>query len=222
MSGPARASGSTCRRGARAAASLAILAIAISFASAQTGGNKGVPNALQGFSENRGQPIEIEASKLEVRDKQRVATFSGSVKVVQGDTTMRCKTMVVFYEPTEGAATAAKAATPGPGGSQKISRMEARGSVIVTQKDQTATGDTGLFDVKTNTVTLTGNVVVSQGTSVMRGERLVVNLTTGVSTVDAGKGAVRLLYQQQPQQQGAGGPPSSSPLQLPGRSLSPN
>ena len=105
--------------------------------------------------------------------------------------------------------------------------MEARGGVIVTQKDQTATGDTGLFDVKTNTVTLTGNVVVSQGTSVMRGERLVVNLTTGVSTVDAGKAPVRLLYpadsrSQDSHSQGAGGPPSSSPLQLPGRSLSPN
>ena len=74
MSGPARALVSARRRGARAAASLAmlaILAIAISYASAQTGGNKGVPNALQGFSENRGQPIEIEAAS------SRSATSNG-------------------------------------------------------------------------------------------------------------------------------------------------
>ena len=42
--------------------------------------------------------------------------------------------------------------------------------------------------MKANTVTLSGNVVVSQGQNVMRGDRLVVDLTTGVSTVDAGKG----------------------------------
>ena len=53
--------------------------------------------------------------------------------------------------------------------------------MVVTQKDQTATGDTGLFDMRTNTVTLIGNVVVTQGQNVLRGERLVVDLTTGVS-----------------------------------------
>ena len=46
------------------------------------------------------------------------------------------------------------AAKPGPGGSSQISRLEAKGGVTVTQKDQTATGDTGLFDMKANTVTL--------------------------------------------------------------------
>ena len=49
------------------------------------------PNALQGFQQNRGQPVQIEAARLEVRDKDKVATFTGNVKVVQGDTTMRCK-----------------------------------------------------------------------------------------------------------------------------------
>ena len=42
--------------------------------------------------------MQIEAASLEVRDKDKIATFSGNVKVVQGDTTMRCKSLVVFYE----------------------------------------------------------------------------------------------------------------------------
>jgi lipopolysaccharide export system protein LptA len=98
-----------------------------------------------------------------------------------------------------------KAATPGPGGSSQISRLEAKGSVVVTQKDQTATGDSGLFDMKANTVTMTGNVLVSQGPNVLRGERLVVDLTTGVSRVDAGSsnGPVRMLIQQGPPQPNA-------------------
>ncbi len=60
----------------------------------------GVPNAMQGFSQNRDQPIQIEAGSLEMRDKKKEATFSGNVKVVQGDTTMTSKSLVVFYDST--------------------------------------------------------------------------------------------------------------------------
>ena len=76
---------------------------------------------------------------------------------------------------------------PGPGGQQRIKRLEAHGGVVVTQKDQTATGDTGIFDMKSNTVTLNGTVVMTQGQNVLRGDRLVVNLTSGVSRVKSGK-----------------------------------
>jgi lipopolysaccharide export system protein LptA len=152
--------------------------------------SKGPPNALQGFSQNHDQPVHIEAATLEVRDKDKVATFSGNVKVTQGDTGMRCKSLVVFYE-QEGAdgdkGKTMQAATPGPGGQQKIKKLEARGSVVVTQKDQTATGDLGIFDMKSNTVTLSGNVMMTQGQNVLRGERLVVDLASGVSRVESGK-----------------------------------
>jgi len=159
--------------------------------------NKGPPNALQGFSQNRNEPVKIEAATLEVRDKQKQATFSGAVKVVQGDTTMRCNSLVVFYEQggddKTGATGAAnttntmKQANPGPGGQQKIKKLEARGSVLVTQKDQTATGELGLFDMASNTVTLSGGVVMTQGQNVLSGDRLIVDLTSGVSRVESGK-----------------------------------
>lgn len=164
--------------------------------------SQGPPNALQGFSQNRDQPVHIEAATLEVRDKQKEATFSGDVRVKQGDTGMRCKSLVVFYEQGGESPDKSKtmqAASPGPGGEQRIKRLEARGGVVVTQKDQTATGELGIFDMKTNTVTLTGNpVVMTQGQNVLRGEKLVVDLTSGVSRVESGKngqGRVQGLFQ---------------------------
>ena len=164
--------------------------------------SQGPPNALQGFSQNRDQPVHIEAASLEVRDKQKEATFSGDVRVKQGDTGMRCKALVVFYEQDGESADKSKtmqAAAPGPGGEQRIKRLEARGAVVVTQKDQTATGELGIFDMKSNTVTLTGNpVVMTQGQNVLRGDRLVVDLTSGVSRVESGKngqGRVQGLFQ---------------------------
>ncbi|MBI4365256.1 MAG: LPS ABC transporter substrate-binding protein LptA [Deltaproteobacteria bacterium] len=182
--------------------------------------SKGPPNALQGFSQNRDQPVHIEAATLEVRDKDKIATFSGNVKVTQGDTGMRCKSLVVFYEQDGETADKGKvlqAATPGPGGRQKIKRLEARGGVVVTQKEQTATGELGIFDMKTNTVTLTGGVMMTQGQNVLRGERLVVDLTSGVSRVESGKsgqGRVQGLFQPG----NAGSPdfkPGGSGLQAP-------
>ncbi len=189
----------------------ATLALPSASSHAQTA-PQGPPNALQGFSQNRDQPVHIESATLEVRDKQKQATFSGDVRVKQGDTGLRCKSLVVFYEQDGEAADQNKtlqAATPGPGGEQRIKRLEAHGGVIVTQKEQTATGDLGIFDMKANTVTLTGNpVVMTQGQNVLRGEKLVVDLTSGVSRVESnkgGQGRVQGLFQ-----------PGSAGLEKPG------
>ena len=166
-----------------------VLAGATVFARVSALAQQGPPNALQGFSTNRDKPVKIRAASLEVRDKEKVATFSGDVHVVQGDTDMRCKTLMVYYEDNSNkdSKETVKAAQPGPGGSGQIRRMEARGNVVVTQKDQTATGDRGDFDMRTNTVVLSGKVVVTKGRDVLRGERLVVNLTDGVSRMEGGQ-----------------------------------
>ncbi|NWG25111.1 MAG: LPS ABC transporter substrate-binding protein LptA [Pseudorhodoplanes sp.] len=169
---------------------LGLLLAATALATPAAAQSTGVPNALQGFSQNRDQPVKIEAATLEVRDKDKVATFSGDVKVVQGDTTMRCKSLLVFYD-NENKPGAMKTDKPGPGGQQAIKRLEARGGVIVTQKDQTATGAIGIFDMAKNTITLDGNVMITQGQNVLRGERLVVDVATGAARVESGsKGRV--------------------------------
>jgi len=173
---------------------------------------QGVPNAMQGFSQNRDQPIQIEAASLEMRDKKKEATFTGDVKVVQGDTTMKSKILVVFYDsagstpatgtpaPAASAKAPIKAATPGPGGSSSIRRLEAKGNVIVTQKDQVVTGETAVFDTKTNLITMLGGsggqVVLTQCQNVLRGDRLLVDMTTGVSRVESDSGRVQGLFIQ--------------------------
>ena len=196
----------------------------------------GVPNAMQGFSQNRDQPIQIEAAALEMRDKQKEATFSGNVKVVQGDTTMTSKILVVFYDsagsapatPPPANAKAAKsapmqAAAPGPGGSSSIRRLEAKGKVVVTQKDQVVTGETAIFDTKANLITMTGGVVLTQCKNVLRGDRLKVDMTTGVSRVESDSGTVQGLFDQGSQGCGPGAAPAPAgakpgmPMLLPGK-----
>ena len=170
------------------AALAACLLLAAAPASAQKAQNQGPPNALQGFSQNRNEPVKIQAASLEVRDKDRMATFTGDVHVVQGDTEMRCKALVVFYDEDPNAK-GAKSADAG----KQIRKIEAKGGVTVTQKEQNAYGDSGIFDMGANTVTLVGNVIVTRGTDVIRGQRLFVDLGTGVTKMD-GTGRVEGLF----------------------------
>jgi lipopolysaccharide export system protein LptA len=190
----------------------AVLAVTMVAAGAGSAQNAvtGVPNAMQGFSQNRDQPIQIEAASLEMRDKKKEATFSGNVKVVQGDTTMTAKSLVVFYDSAPVPAANAKstkpapiqAATPGPGGSSSIRRLEARGNVVVSQKDQVVTGETAVFDTRSNMITMLGGIVLTQGKNVLRGDRLMVDMATGVSRVESDSGRVQGLFQPS----GPGGP----------------
>lgn len=182
---------------------------------------QGVPNAMQGFSQNRDKPIQIDAASLEMRDKDKAATFSGNVKVVQGDTTMRSKTLVVFYDndqPASSAKPAMKSASPGPTGSSSIRKLEAKGGVIVTQKDSTVTGDHGVFDMRANTVTMFGNVLLTKDKNVLRGDRLIVDLTTGVSRVESDSGRVQGVFQSSPSNAPPGG---GGAIPAPGRDSQP-
>jgi lipopolysaccharide export system protein LptA len=152
------------------------------------------PSAFQGFSRDRDEPVHIEANTLEIHDKDRFAVFSGNVVVQQGESTMRSRELKVHYEgslresqkgaPAEKSAADQQTVRNDP--AQRIRRLEALGGVIITNKDQKATGDTGVFDMRTNTATITGNVVLSQGPNIMRGDRLVVDLKTGHSRLEAG------------------------------------
>jgi lipopolysaccharide export system protein LptA len=227
--------------GRRIAHRVAIAALTLALATAGEAGAQsavqGVPNAMQGFSQNRDQPIKIEAATLEMHDKQKEATFAGNVKVVQGDTTMTSKTLVVFYE-SQGAAAAAPAPnskpsksappmqseTPGPGGNSSIKRLEARGNVVVTQKDQVVTGETAVFDTKTNLITMlggpTGGVVLTQCKNVLRGDRLLVDMTTGTSRVESDSGKVQGLFIQG-QGQGCNSNASGPATPAPGNSNKP-
>lgn len=150
------------------------------------------PSLFKANPKQREEPIRVTSVTLEVRDKEKKATFAGDVHVVQGETDLRCSELVIFYDGGEqGAAKAASVSDDR--GNQRIRRMEARGSVVMTQKDQRAVGDHADFDVVKNTMVLTGNVIVMRGEDVLRGKRLSVNMNTGVYTMESDGGRVEML-----------------------------
>jgi lipopolysaccharide export system protein LptA len=141
--------------------------------------------AFADFDTGSKQPIQIEADKLEVRDEDGVAVYSGHVRVRQGDTILEAPELRISYAGVTGKGGAA-AVAGGPLGS-KVSRIEAGPGVSVRSGDRTATGAHAVFDMAKNMVTLDGDVVLTQGTNVVRGDRVVVDLTTKRGRVEGGR-----------------------------------
>ncbi len=86
----------------------------------------------------------------------------------------------------------------------KITRIYARGDVVInSDQDQTTTGDLADYDVPGQTVVVSGNVVLTQGKNVLKGDRLVINLTTGESRFDPGSAnsgkpaRIKAIFQKQ-------------------------
>ena len=207
-----------CLIGAFAAPAVALLLAAPLAAQSLT-------NSFGGLTESSKDPIDIESDVLVVHDKQKYATFKGNVKAVQGTTTLRAKELNVHYVGGDNLATGAKkeggeqtapatkvADAQGGGGAAakkdtQITKIEAKGDVVITSEDdQTTTSDWAIYDLPAQQVTVGGNVVLTQGKNVLKGDRLVIDLTTGESRFEntgnaATGGRIRALFM--PKQEGA-------------------
>lgn len=123
-------------------------------------------------------PIDIDAARIEVRDRDSQAIFSGNVTVRQAAMTLQASQLRVFYE---------KAA----GDDLAILRIDAEGGVTMVSPSERVRGSYGVYDVEDRQLTIIGNVVLTRGASVLRGQRLAIDLENGRSTLDgAGTGNV--------------------------------
>ncbi len=173
------------------AAAAVLMAGGACAALAQSGGATSVSN----LKLSNDKPIQIESDKLEVRQNENLAIFSGNVSVVQGPTLLKAGTMKVYYtKPPKDApaqpAVAGGSAEAGIPGSGNIDHIEVDDKVYIKSDTQVATGDRGTFDMKSQVLVLSGDkVVLSDGTNVLVGCKLTVQTQSGLAQVDScGKG----------------------------------
>lgn len=180
------------------AAGLLAASLASSAALAQAPAKPAAPQESQSLlpGGNSREPINIAADKLDYYDKQQKAVYTGNVVAVQGDTRLNATVLTIFFDRKPDAAGGGKAeakSAPGPGGgNSQMRRMEGKGPIVLTNKDQIGTGDALVYDKPTNKFQLIGNVALSQGENVTRGDQLVYDLSTGQAAVTS-RGRVRSL-----------------------------
>ena len=173
------------------------------------------PGALGNIGANSKDPIKIDSDRLDVFEREGRAVFTGNVVAVQGESTIRCSVLTVTYESSRGPPGAPRQPPSAPAasgnGDNAIKHLDCKGPVTVSSKTQTATGENAAFDRTTNKVVMTGNVALSDGPNVTRGDRIVYDMATGVANVETQGGRVRALIT--PGSGNSGGGDGGSPAQ---------
>lgn len=175
-----------------ALASALLLSVSATAAMAQVG-NKERAVGFGNFGSSK-EPIKIDADKLDVFDKEGRAVFAGNVVAVQGESTMNCSLMTVFYEQRGKDGQPKAPATQGADDSS-IKKIDCTGPVTIVSKTQVATGDNATFDRQANKIYLIGNAALSDGPNVTRGDRVVYDITSGIASIENKPGGrVKALF----------------------------
>jgi len=133
--------------------------------------------AVAQFKADTEAPIEITADTMEWLQEEGLAIARGNADAVQGRYRLSGDVLTAHMSEAEGA------------GFGEIRRIDAEGNVTLSTPDETVRGESGTYDVDKGVAVLVGAVVLTQGDSVMRGERLVMDLVTGRSTLEGVPGS---------------------------------
>lgn len=130
-----------------------------------------------------GGPIRVKADRSEVLERESKVILIDNVDITQADARLRADVVTLEYGP------AGNTTTTGLGsGFGDIRLMTARGSVFYVTPELKATGDLGIYNAETDTIVLTGNVVLVRGEDVGKGERLTMQLAAGRTILDGKDG----------------------------------
>jgi lipopolysaccharide export system protein LptA len=173
---------------AKAALTLRLLTVALCLVPAAAF-SQATASKMDGIALSNDKPIHIESDKLEIKDKENRADFTGNVVATQGTTMLKSNTMTVYYK-SSGNASGGAMANAGNG---DIDRILVNGSVVLNSGTQSATAETGHFEMAQQLIVLEGKqVVLSDGNNVFTGCRLTVHMETGQAQLDSCGGRVQI------------------------------
>lgn len=134
---------------------------------AAMGGIQLSAQAIAGHNSNA--PVSYAANRIELQDRQNRVVLSGDVQITQAGLQLNAARTIVNYSDA---------------GSLSIQRIMATGGVDVQRGNERARGDTAVYDFNRRIITMAGNVRLNRGGDTLNGGRLVIDLATGVSSID--------------------------------------
>lgn len=131
------------------------------------------------------QPVEVTSDRLDLDQGAGSAVFSGSVRVGQGELRLAADRVQVFYDQT-----APAGQTPGSG-TGPIRRLVATGNVTLANGTEAAEAREATYEVASGQVEMQGDVLLTQGSNALSGERLSIDLNSNTAKMD---GRVRTIF----------------------------
>lgn len=122
---------------------------------------------------NSDAPVDFAADRIELQDRQKRVVLSGNVDIKQAGLQMRAARTSMAYSDA---------------GALKLHRIDATGGVTVTRGSESARGEVAIYDFDRRVITMVGNVALQRGSDRLNGGRLVIDLNSGVSSLDGRAG----------------------------------
>ncbi len=132
---------------------------------------------LGGITVDDTAAVEVVADNLSVDQDTGKAVFSGNVVIAQGDMKVSAANVEVLYTEATG----------------NIARLVATGGVTFVTATEAAEAQNADYDLEGGFLTLTGEVLVTQGQSAISADKMVVNVADGSAVME---GRVRTVLQQ--------------------------
>lgn len=118
-------------------------------------------------------PVSFAADRIELQDRQDRVVLAGNVDITQGSLRLQAARTTMAYSDA---------------GSLRLHRIDATGGVTVTRNNESARGDVAIYDVDRRIITLAGGVALRRGGDTLNGGRLVIDLSSGVASIDGRAG----------------------------------
>ena len=117
-------------------------------------------------------PIHIQSDDgVRIHQSGQTITALTHVRVRQLDRQIASDKMTLFYY------------APRQNPENRVQKIQAEGQVVATTPTQKMTGDYGEYNPETGLITMTGNVVLSQGSSLAYADTATLDMKTGVSSL---------------------------------------
>lgn len=119
--------------------------------------------ALGGLAVDASDQVEVTADSLSFDQDSGKAVFDGNVLAVQGSVRLAAGRVEVSYDADSG----------------DVTQLRASGGVTFVTADEAAEAARATYDLTARTLTMEGDVLLTQGPNAIAAERMVVDLATG-------------------------------------------
>lgn len=125
---------------------------------------------------DRDAPVEVTADQLEVDQTAGTALFTGDVVVIQGELRLAAPRILVEYIVLDDGSLG-----------DEVDKITATGGVLMVTPEEAAESEMAVYRPARDEVTMTGDVLLTQGVNTLNGPRLVFDLETGEGLMDGGR-----------------------------------
>lgn len=144
---------------------LCVLSLALPFLASSAVYAQGTSIAFGNRKQDTDAPIDVTSATLAIDEDANTALFTGDVVVVQDTMTMYAPWVKVFYNDDQSG----------------ISHMQARQGVTLIQGEEAAEGESADYDLEQDTITMNGDVLVTQKLSAIASDTMTIKLEDGTA-----------------------------------------